>query len=277
MSAPEKLDRLGQPGDELCTITLTWSQALLVMGSFERAMKGGMTLAEFAALHSMPVKTVLRFAKTGLIIGANRDSRSKKWYIYPPATLLRTVGKYTPRKPSNSAASPDLLPCGSADIGEAGTDSGQSGQYAPQVKAAGIHPPASQPFDAVPQLPEPLPPAPMPEIYSCAKVRRACHLFRQEVTRRYAEGVRYLTLDERELRQLRHAVEQERNRKRVAVGRGHAQIGELRATDSLWQKLCSAFTPAPRRAHEGARHSGAHGVDIRAASRISVSISEQTP
>lgn len=44
----------------------------------------------------------------------------------------------------NAAEFPDLLPGGSADTGEAGTVSGQSGQPAPQGQAAGIHPAASQ-------------------------------------------------------------------------------------------------------------------------------------
>ena len=44
----------------------------------------------------------------------------------------------------STAEFPDLLPCGSAVTGEAGTVSGQSGQPAPQGKAAGIHPAASQ-------------------------------------------------------------------------------------------------------------------------------------
>lgn len=43
----------------------------------------------------------------------------------------------------SAAEFPDLLPCGSADTGEAGTVSGQSGQPAPQGQAAGIHPAAS--------------------------------------------------------------------------------------------------------------------------------------
>lgn len=43
----------------------------------------------------------------------------------------------------STAEFPDLLPGGSADTGEAGTVSGQSGQPAPQGKAAGIHPAAS--------------------------------------------------------------------------------------------------------------------------------------
>lgn len=37
MIAPEKLPQIA--GDELCTITLTWSQALLVMGSFRQAVE----------------------------------------------------------------------------------------------------------------------------------------------------------------------------------------------------------------------------------------------
>jgi hypothetical protein len=42
---------------------------------------------------------------------------------------------------SPAAAMPGLLPCGSAVTVEAGAGSGQSGQYAQPVKAAGIPPP----------------------------------------------------------------------------------------------------------------------------------------
>lgn len=44
----------------------------------------------------------------------------------------------------DSAELPDLLPGGSAVKSEAGTLSGQSGQYAPKVKAEGNFPPVSQ-------------------------------------------------------------------------------------------------------------------------------------
>ena len=43
-----------------------------------------------------------------------------------------------------TAELPDLLPGGSAVAGEAGTLSGQSGQYAPHVEAEGCRLPASQ-------------------------------------------------------------------------------------------------------------------------------------
>lgn len=50
--------------------------------------QGGISLADFAALHSMSVKEVRRFAVEGKILGANRDARSNRWMIYPPAKLL---------------------------------------------------------------------------------------------------------------------------------------------------------------------------------------------
>ncbi len=206
---------------------------------------GAMTPAEFAEREGLSLKDVRNLLKRGGILGASRHPLSNRWHIYPPAKLLIQPRPYRKREApgvaasQDSAASLDLLPCGSAVAVEAGAKSGQSSQYAPQVEAEGIRPPASQQFDEVPQLSEPLPPAPMPEIYSCAKVRRACWLIGQAVAKRHAEGVRYLALSQRELLQVRHAVERERNLIRRLVGNGRAQIAQLRATDSLWQKLAN--------------------------------------
>ena len=59
--------------------------------SVKHQQQGGMTLVDFAALHSMSVKEAWKFAAEGKILGANRDSRSNRWTIYPPAKLLVTI------------------------------------------------------------------------------------------------------------------------------------------------------------------------------------------
>ena len=53
--------------------------------------QGGISLADFAALHDMTVGEVRKFAAEGKILGANQDSRSNRWTIYPPAKLLVTI------------------------------------------------------------------------------------------------------------------------------------------------------------------------------------------
>jgi len=72
-----------------------------------------------------------------------RGSRSKSTLKTTVPALAARPGVAMSSRLS-TAEFPDLLPCGSAVTGEAGTVSGQSGQPAPQGKAAGIHPAASQ-------------------------------------------------------------------------------------------------------------------------------------
>ena len=60
--------------------------------------QGGMSLADFAVLHSMSVQEARRFAVEGKILGANRDSRSNRWTIYPPAKLLVTIKRQAKKR-----------------------------------------------------------------------------------------------------------------------------------------------------------------------------------
>lgn len=143
----------------------------------------------------------------------------------------------------STAKFPDLLPGGSADTGEAGTVSGQSGQPAPQGKAAGIHPPAK------PLLTFTSPASPKgayghavgfkrkkPEAYTNPEVRSACRCIR-EAAAKLPKDVHYLRLTDREYLHVYAAVEHDRNRTRKAIGKGLGEIGDLRATDSIWSIL----------------------------------------
>ena len=140
-------------------------------------------------------------------------------------------------KPPAASASPDMLPSGSADIGEAGTLSGHSGQPAPQVKAEGIYPPASQ------QAPQGCaegshPWRNPPNVYTSAQTRSACRCIRSAA----AKPPYYLRLTDREFLHAYHAVEHDRSKTRKAIGKGLAEPGDLRATDSLWQVLQDVMT-----------------------------------
>ncbi|WP_435626754.1 hypothetical protein [Candidatus Ferrigenium straubiae] len=106
---------------------------------------GALTLKAFAEREGMTFGQVVRYAKSGWILGARKDARSKKWSIYPPAKLLKHPRK---RGAPGVAASLDSLPCGSAVAVEAGAKSGRSSQYAPPVEAEGIRPPAGRVLEA---------------------------------------------------------------------------------------------------------------------------------
>ncbi len=203
---------------------------------------GAMTPQAFAEREGLTLPQVMRCIRSGQILGAQQDGRSKRWSIYPPAKLLRDK----PRKVLVSAELPAhsqiSAPAAAAQREQAGLSGEDFGQHAPQVKAEGIYPPASPVLSLPPALPraacehgEGL--RVLPEAYSSAKARKACQWIRNEVARRYASGSCYLVLSRQEFRQAYRAVEQERNRKRKAVGKGLAKLQDLRASDSLWEIL----------------------------------------
>lgn len=148
----------------------------------------------------------------------------------------------------STAEFPDLLPSGSADTGEAGTVSGQSGQPAPQGKAAGIHPPA-KPLLTSPE-PSTSPARPQgayghavgfkrkkPEAYTSPEVRSACRCIRAAAAKQAREGGHYLRLNDREFLIVYAAVEHDRNRTRKAIRKGIAEPEDLKSTDSIWGVL----------------------------------------
>lgn len=81
-------------------------------------------------------------------------------------------------------------------------------------------------------------PAPKkPTAYSTAQVREACRRLRAVVRQPAPDGLHRLTITEAEFLHLHAAVSHDRNKTRKAIGKGNAAIGDLRATDSLWDKL----------------------------------------
>lgn len=50
---------------------------------------GSLTLQAFADREGLTLKQVSYCVRKGLILGARKDARSKKWTVYPPAKLLR--------------------------------------------------------------------------------------------------------------------------------------------------------------------------------------------
>lgn len=50
---------------------------------------GGMSVQAFAEQLGIKLNMARYYIKTGRVIGARQDSRSKKWTIYPPAKLVK--------------------------------------------------------------------------------------------------------------------------------------------------------------------------------------------
>ena len=49
--------------------------------------QSGMTLAAFALLTGIPAQRLIKYAKTGRLVGARKNPLTKKWWIYPPAQI----------------------------------------------------------------------------------------------------------------------------------------------------------------------------------------------
>lgn len=50
--------------------------------------QGGMSLEDFAKQSDKSLKYIRKCALSGRIVGARKDSRTKKWWVYPPAKLV---------------------------------------------------------------------------------------------------------------------------------------------------------------------------------------------
>jgi hypothetical protein len=48
----------------------------------------GMSLRSFSELTGVSERALMRYARTGRIIGARKHPLSGKWWIYPPAKLI---------------------------------------------------------------------------------------------------------------------------------------------------------------------------------------------
>lgn len=208
---------------------------------------GGMSVQAFADKEGISKHQVLSMAKRGLVMGAQQDSRSKKWWIYPPAKLLQQPRSYTKRQ----GGSPELAPhsqisavAAAAQQKQAEGSAADFGQHVPQVEAEGMRPPASPVLtledSALPVAARSLrarPPASCgkPKIYT--EARSVCQALHEAAVRQYREGIHYLRLDAHELAQLYAALNNDRSRVRKLVGRGILPVGLLRASDTVWQKM----------------------------------------
>ncbi len=75
-----------------------------------------------------------------------------------------------------------------------------------------------------------------PDIYRSVSIRSACRRVREAASKLF-KGAHTLRMDDFEFLHVFSAVQFERNRVRKAVAKGRADYADLRATDSLWQKL----------------------------------------
>lgn len=214
--------------------------------SYERSVTlhqqdGGLSIQAFAEREGLTPGQVMRSIRSGKVLGARKDVRSKHWWIYPPAKLTERPRCHQKRSAADTAAadlagipasaeSPGLLPRGSAVAGEAGADSGQPGQHAPQVEAEGMHPPVGQ------QAPQGRAGG-CSSVYRSPEMRSICQTLREAAARQYREGIHYLRLNAREFAQLYAALSNDRSRVRKLVGKGLLPVGLLRASDSTWQKM----------------------------------------
>ena len=218
--------------------------------------QGGLSLRAFAEQSGFSERYVLNCAKAGRIVGARQDSRSKKWTIYPPAKLVDKSGDAM--KPREAAVGFDVaggshtpdeeaalrLPVHPTEA-QAGARSGvvlagmgipEGGRCTPATedKAEGILPSAKPPLTfARPSWRN------KPDVYTCPETQSVLAAIREAAARQHREGIHYLRLDGGEFSQLYAALGHERSRVRKLVSRGLAAIGELRISDSVWQKMQS--------------------------------------
>lgn len=195
---------------------------------------GGMTVQAFADQHGVPLSMMRYYVKTGRVIGARQDSRSKKWTIYPPAKL--TV---TPRSRERlQAAGFDVgtSPHGlSADLPLLVQETQEARSCCLPAKPVLTLPDAALPIAARTKEHGYSASCGKPKIY--VEARSVCQTLHEAAVRQYREGIHYLRLEGCEISQLYAALGCERSRIRKLVGKGLVDVGNLRASDSVWQKL----------------------------------------
>jgi len=64
------------------------------MSHYERSVSlhqqdGGVSVQAFAEQQGIKLTMARYYIRTGRVIGARQDSRSKKWTIYPPAKIVK--------------------------------------------------------------------------------------------------------------------------------------------------------------------------------------------
>lgn len=230
---------------------------------------GGMSLQAFADKEGISKRQMLSMVKRGLVMGAQRDSRSKKWCIYPPAKLLQQPRSCKKRSESvacqpveKPAAGAQATPAeggnfpraalGSVEVVDFGTSPhGLSVDLSLPVQET--REALSLPFPAKPVLTSGVAALPVaartqehgmpascgkkPMVYTSSEVQSVRRILHEVAARQYRQGIHYLRLEGRELSQLYAALDHERSRIRKLIGKGLVDVGNLRASDSVWQKM----------------------------------------
>lgn len=215
---------------------------------------GGLSIQAFAVQEGLTPIQVQSLAKRGLILGARKDSRSKKWTIYPPAKLMQRPRTYKPRDAAAGFAVGDTplsqisANAPAAQRKQGGLSVEDFGQHVPPVKAEGNHPSkggfnafngfkdCSEAMGAEAPISEQHS-AKLPDVYTSAEGKNVRRVLQDAAARAHREGRHYLRLDSGEFSQLYAALDRERCRIRKLVGKGLVDVGNLRASDSVWQKL----------------------------------------
>ncbi len=178
---------------------------------------GAMTPQAFAEREGLTLGQVKRCIHAGQILGAQQDSRSKRWVIYPPAKLLRPVRKYAVRDSAAPDGSSVPFPaCGKTPSPGVARANGE-GEFSTCLRPA----------------------APV-SVFAAPETKRVCRVLHEAAARQFREGLHYLRLDADEFALLYIALYDHRNRLRKLVGRGRKPVGQLRASDSVWHKLQAA-------------------------------------
>jgi hypothetical protein len=81
----------------------------------------------------------------------------------------------------------------------------------------------------------------LPLVFRTQQVRNACRAIRAAFANK-PHDVHYLRLTDREFLHAYQAVEHDRSRTRKAIGKGIADVQDLRASDSLWNALQDVMT-----------------------------------
>ena len=76
-----------------------------------------------------------------------------------------------------------------------------------------------------------------PQVYRTPQVREASRCLRVRAALLTPSGLHHMSFTDQEFLHLQSAVDRCRSKTRKAIGKGIAEVGDLRATDSLWEKL----------------------------------------
>ncbi|MDP2760966.1 MAG: hypothetical protein Q8O64_11290 [Sideroxyarcus sp.] len=202
---------------------------------------GGMSIQAFADREGLTLKQARNCIRRGKVLGARQDARSKHWWIYPPAKLMERPRGCTKPSAAGAANTSDLA-ANTSDQSVYQSD-GHPAEKPVLMVLDAVLPvaahtatpgaPAScgkafkfNAFDGEPQ-----------NVYTCPETQAVLRELREAAAKRLREGISYLRLEGREFAQLYAALDRERGRIRKLVGKGLVDIGNLRASDSIWQKL----------------------------------------